>query len=69
MRPSIIVSKVGDRYGINCQGRFGGGYHIPVTKTLEQAAQILARDGRTYDCGKEPILIVAPAEVRELAGF
>ena len=29
----------------------------------------MARDGRTYDCGDEPILIVAPDDIRSAAGF
>lgn len=67
--PQIVVTKSGNRYGIVAIGKFGGGYSIPTTKTLEEAAEILARDSVRFDCGKNKIVITAPNEVRELAGI
>ena len=69
LRPEIIIVQVGDKYGIECHGRYGGGYSIPPTKTEEEAVAILARDARRYDCGEGPILIVAPERIKALAGL
>ena len=68
-QPQIVVSKVGDRYGIVVSGKFGGGYSVRPSLSAEEVAAKLARDWRGYDCGAKPIIITAPKEIRELAGL
>jgi len=71
MRPEIIITQaINDptAYQIICRGRYGGGYTLPW-KSRADAISILARDGRAYDCGDEPILIIAPEEIKVAAGL
>ena len=70
LRPNIIISTEpeGERYSIKVQGRFGGGYACRG-KSREAVIIMLARDGRNYDCGEEPIKIIAPDDIRAAAGF
>ena len=71
MRPEIIITQaISDPtgYQIICHGRYGGGYSLPC-KNEADTISILARDGRTYDCGDEPILIIAPEEIKVAAGL
>lgn len=68
LRPTIIITKRDNKsYQICVRGRYGGGYTTYADK--DKAICMLARDGRTYDCGKEPILIIAPAEIKVAAGL
>jgi hypothetical protein len=68
MRPFIGVFPSGAGFAVECHGRFGGGYSCPQV-SREKAIWMLARDARRYDCGQEPIIISAPADIRAAAGL
>lgn len=70
LRPFIGVfeNKATGLFAIEVHGRFGGGYSCPAVSRY-RAVQMLARDARRYDCGKEPIAISAPEDMRKEAGL
>jgi hypothetical protein len=63
-----VFEKPNGSFAAECHGRFGGGYSCPSVPR-EQAIRMLARDARRYDCGEEPITIVAPDDIRAAAGL
>jgi len=66
-QPMICVIELGpDRYAVECSGRYGGGYSCPAVSRA-QALVMLARDARRYDCGEQPILVIAPEDLRREA--
>jgi hypothetical protein len=67
-RPTLVVLATGNGlFAAHCSGRFGGGYSVRGL-SRDQAIELLARDGRAYDCGTEPILLRAPPDMLEAAG-
>ena len=68
MTPTIVITKVNNFYDMKVVGKFGGGYHVHE-KTKEEVVSMLATAGRDYDCGKDPIVVVAPEEIKEAAGI
>ena len=68
-RPVITCLPIGiDLFELNVSGRFGGGYS-GLRVSRQKAVAILARDARSYDCGEEPIQVVAPADIKQEAGL
>ena len=67
---SIVCEDLGhELYHISVSGVFGGGFCGLRVRGAERAAAQLAFHARRYDCGNEPIIVVAPAAIKELAGL
>lgn len=61
----LIANHEGERrFVVQVSGRYGGGYTSPG-HTAKEAAGMIVRDSRRYDCGEEPIAIGITKEVAD----